>query len=147
MKFFGHPLHTMLLHFPTALLPMDLVLSYLHYLTGQEAFGMAAFYCLVGGVVLGYLALLTGLLDLLRIPRSKKEAVGNGLIHGFINGSLIIVYTIIAYRIWQQYPAVSLPSTTTLVMKLVLVMALLGGNYLGGQLIYKYGIGIHAKAE
>ncbi len=80
MKFFGHPVHAMIILFPTALLPMDLVLSYLAYFYKQESFTTAAFYCLLGGVASGCVAMLTGLLDLVYIPKEKKlqlEAVSH----------------------------------------------------------------------
>jgi len=41
MKFAGHPIHTMIIHFPTALLPMDLVLSLLGFYYHQASFTSA----------------------------------------------------------------------------------------------------------
>jgi len=145
MKLLGHPVHPMLIHFPTALLPMDFVLSLLYYNTGNINFGLAAFYCLVGAVLTGYIAMIAGIIDMTAIPPAQKTAMGGALLHGFINGLIIIIYTIIAYKTWQVYPAILLPTTATLIIKAILVITLFVGNYLGGRLIYKYFIGIDTK--
>lgn len=74
---------------------------------------------------------IAALMGIAVMPCFYKTALGNGLIHGFI----IIIYTVIAYRTPQQYPALSVPSIAIPVVKLMLVVTLLMGNYLGDQLI------------
>lgn len=140
MKIFRHPLHVMLIHFPTALLPMDLILSYLFYSTGNESYGTAAFYCLVGGVALGLLAGITGLIDLIMIK--DKSAMAAALIHGGINLTAILVFSVFAYKSWNLYPRVQVPSLTVLLVKLLTVIFIFVGNYLGGRLIFKHHIAI-----
>ena len=142
MKVFGHPMHVMLIHFPIGLLPMEWVLSLLAYLYPNPSFTMAAFYCLIGGVLSGYIAMLTGLLDLIRIPKENKLAMGTGLLHGFINGLVVLIYTVFAFKAWQGYPQVATSTLAMLVVKAVLVGCLLIGNFLGGKLIYKHHIGL-----
>lgn len=141
MKIGGHPLHSMLIHFPTALLPMDLLLSYLSYQNHNEHFSYAAFYCLVLGTLGGLVAILTGLLDLIRIPKSIKPALSNGLIHGFLNLLVICIYSMWAWKQYKTYPNLQEPSTGLLIFKLIMMLVLLAGNYLGGTLVYKYLIG------
>jgi uncharacterized membrane protein len=131
----------MVIHFPTALLPADLVLSYLYLVKNDSSYGQAAFYCLVGGVALGALALITGIVDLLLIPKENKQALAAGLIHGFINGIIIIAYMVIAFKEWKTYSAMAVPSNGSLAIKTILVLTLFIGNYLGGRLIYKYKVG------
>lgn len=143
MKVFGHPIHVMLIHFAVGLLPMDLVLSYLSYQFHEPSFTTAAFYSLIGGVITGYVALLTGLLDLLTIPKENKIALGTGLLHGFINGTVILVYSVFAYKAWQAYPQLTAPTLAALLVKGLLVISLLIGNFLGGKLIYKHHVGIN----
>lgn len=130
----------MLIHFPTALLPMDLVLSYLFYRTGNENFGSAAFYCLAAGVGLGLLSGITGLIDLLTIK--DKAAIGVALIHGGINLTAILVFSVFAYKSWNLYPQIQLPTFVVLMIKLITVVFVFIGNYLGGKLILKHHIAI-----
>jgi uncharacterized membrane protein len=143
MKFAGHPIHVMVIHFPAALLPMELGLSALAYYHSNTSFSQAAFYCLLAGVAIGLLAMLTGLIDLVRIPKEEKEALGTGLVHGFINGVIILTYAIFAYRAWKSGTAAAIPSTGMLVFKCILVICLFTGNYFGGKLIYKHRMGLN----
>ena len=140
MKIMKHPLHVMLIHFPTALLPMDLVLSYLFFRSGNESYGNAAFYCLVGGVGLGLLAGITGFIDLVLIK--NKTAMAAAFVHGGINLTAILVFSLFAYKSWNLYPQLSIPTITILIVKFVTVLFMLIGNYLGGKLIFKHHIAI-----
>jgi uncharacterized membrane protein len=142
MKVFGHPLHMMLVHFPTALLPMDILLSFLAYYTKDSSFLAAGFYCLAGGVMSGLVAIVTGLIDVLFISKDQKAAISTAMIHGFINGTLLLFFGIFAYKCWQLYPQLNMPSLPILLLKTGLIISLFVGNYLGGKLILHHHIGI-----
>jgi uncharacterized membrane protein len=147
MKLFGHPLHPLLIHFPTALLPMHYILCILYFVWHDASFASASFYCLIGGVTTGILAILAGLIDLLNIPASNKPAMTTALYHGFINGIILVVFTVMAYKDWQHLPEYQDPSVATIVIKGILILLLFAGNYLGGKLIYNYYIGINIKNQ
>lgn len=140
MKILKHPIHLMLIHFPTALLPMDLVLSYLFYRTGNENYGHAAYYALLAGVALGLLSGITGFIDLVMIK--NKTVIGHGLVHGGINLTAVLVFSVFAYKGWNLYPQLQMPTMTILVVKLITVIFMLVGNYLGGRLILKHHIAV-----
>jgi uncharacterized membrane protein len=142
MKLAGHPIHVMFIHFPAALLPADLVLSFLGHYYNNAGFSQAGFYCLVGGVGIGFIAIVTGLLDLLAIPKTNKEALAAGLTHGFVNGLVIFVYAILAWKSWKNGTYDDVSVSGSVIVKAIMVLTLLFGNYLGGKLIYKYRIGI-----
>lgn len=137
MKIFGHPVHMMLIHFPTALLPMDLVCSVLHYYTGNPSFGHAAFYALAGGVLLGWAAVTTGLLDLAKVATTHPRSLKKALLHGGLNSFVLLFYTLFAYSQYKQYPLLPAASFLTLIVRAVLMGCLVAGNYLGGSLILK----------
>jgi uncharacterized membrane protein len=145
MKIFGHPLHMMLIHFPTALLPMEVLLSFFAYYTNDSSFLSASFYCLVAGVISGALAIVTGLVDLFSISKHKKDVFGTAIIHGFTNALVLLFFCVFAYRGWQTYPEMKMPGMGTLITKLALVIILFGGNYLGGKLILQYHVGVKNK--
>lgn len=142
MKLLGHPVHPLLIHFPTALLPMDLALSIMYFTTGNISYGLAGFYCLVGAVLVGCVAMITGVIDLILIPKQEKQALTMGIYHACINGVVLIAFALITYRAWHAYPQMPLPSAGNMVVKGVLILALFVGNYLGGTLIYRHHIGI-----
>lgn len=124
---------------------MDLALSILYRSTGNASYYQAGVYCLVAGAALGLLAMVTGLIDLLSIPRSGNGAMALALYHGFVNGLLILIFAILAYRAWQVFPSPFVDGTKGIVVKGILVTALFVGNYLGGRLIYTHHVGIHVK--
>ena len=142
MKIFGHPLHMMLIHFPTALLPMDVFFSFFAYYTKDNSFLPAAFLCLCAGVVGGALAIITGLIDLLLISKNRKPAIATAVIHGFVNTTVLLFFGIFAYRGWQTYPEIIMPKMSILITKAVLVAILFGGNFLGGKLILQHHVGV-----
>jgi len=141
MKILGHPLHLMLVHFPSALLPADLVLSAIAWGRQDIVFATAGFFCLIGGVVAGWAAVITGFADMLTI-RQNKVAMNAALWHGMINGGCLTGFTLLAFRAWNAYPLTTLPTIKMLVVKGVIVFLLFAGNFLGGKLILKHHIGI-----
>jgi len=147
MKLFGHPVHPLFVHFPTALLPMDLGLTILYKSTGNASLYQAGVYCLSAGTAIGLFALMTGIIDLLAVPRSDKKAIGLALYHGCINGLVVMVFGIIAYKAWLAFPAPFFISGVQIAIKAILIIVLFVGNYLGGRLIYTYYIGIDLKKQ
>ena len=142
MKLFGHPVHVMLVHFPSALFPLDLICSVLWYYTGSTPLGYGAFFAMIGGVAGGWLAAAFGLLDLLGIPAAKKASQAKALTHGTISAVLLLGYTVVAYRHFRAYPDLLLPSVPLLLTKGGLNALLLLGDYFGGDLVYRHGIGL-----
>lgn len=146
MKIFGHPLHIILIHLPSGLLPMDFVCSFLQYYTGNASFGQAAFYALCGAVAGGWLAACFGLLDLGKISPGERKTQNVALIHGGINAVMLIVYTILAYKGWKYYPDAVTAGIGTVVLKAILLVLLICGNHFGGNLILKHGVGVEKRA-
>lgn len=142
MKVFGHPLHIILIHFPSALFPMDFVCSFLGFYTGNISFVSTSFYAMAGGVALGALAIIAGVADLITVVKDKPTAVKKVLIHGSINTVVIIAYSVLAYIAYKQYPQLTADSLSKIIIKGCLVTFMIVGNYIGGSLILKDKIGI-----
>src|SRR4051812_4857972 len=97
MKILGHPLHVMLIHFPSALFPMELLSYGIYYFTGNDSFATASLYALVAGSALGWLAVVTGAIDLLKISPDRTKVMNKALIHGSINTSVVLAYSVFAW--------------------------------------------------
>ncbi len=132
----------MLIHFPAALFPFEFVCSFFGFYTGDENFAFASFYAMAGGVILGWTAILFGVLDLLKVFQAKPEAVKTAVIHGGINICVIIVYTVLAYSQFKAYPAINTDGLPILIFKAVTIGSMFAGNYFGGQLILKYKVAV-----
>lgn len=140
MKIAGHPLHVMLIHFPSALFPMDFVCSLLDYRYPESGFEQAAFYALSGAVITGILAIITGAFDLLQ-NLTDTMLVKKILVHGIINAVVVTVYGIL-WMFELRDPSPLPGNFTMLIIKGILILAMFAGNYFGGNLIFKEGMGV-----
>ncbi|HTA63389.1 MAG TPA: DUF2231 domain-containing protein [Bacteroidia bacterium] len=142
MKILGHPIHLMLIHFPSALLPMECVCYGLFYYTGKLSFAEASYYAMLGAVITGWLAVVFGAMDVTKISAEKPKVMAKALIHGSINTTVLIAYSIFAWFLFKKYPM--LPNATVLVLslKIGLITLMIIGNFLGGSLVLKDKIGI-----
>lgn len=140
MKLDFHPPHLMLNHFPSALFPVEFAFAVIGFYRQDPSFNDAAFYTLTGGVLLGWLAAFAGIMDLARIPKEQSVAQRTGLMHGALNTLVLCGYTVLLFLQWQA-PEITYATVPVLLLKVLLLLLLFGGNYLGGQLVLKYKIG------
>ncbi|HLF65641.1 MAG TPA: DUF2231 domain-containing protein [Saprospiraceae bacterium] len=140
MKLFGHPVHIMLIHFPAALFPMDLVCSGISFFTSDDSFTMASFYAGAGGITVGWLAMIFGTWDLLRLYKTRQDAMSPALIHGGINSIVVIVFTILVFMRYLEFPDIKADRMGIVFLKATCAAMMLFGNFIGGQLILKYKV-------
>jgi uncharacterized membrane protein len=127
----------MLIHFPIALLCMDLVFS----IAGAyiPELSETAYYCLIAGVIGGWLAILAGILDLFRhILQHGAKATRMALVHGGIQSVIILTFTVFLSLEYKDHTYIANQPVWLLSGKIVLILAMLYGNYLGGELVMKY---------
>ncbi|RYY38747.1 MAG: DUF2231 domain-containing protein [Chitinophagaceae bacterium] len=139
MRLAGHPLHPLLVHFPTALLPMEFVLQLLHR-NGDPSFYAAAYYCLWGALVGGAGALLTGLADSFAVARENPKTPPTLLYHASLNAVVLLCYGVLLAKEAALFPRIY--AGGGLWLRGILLALLFFGNYLGGRLIYRFGAGI-----
>jgi uncharacterized membrane protein len=87
--FAEHPAHPQLIPLPVALLPTSLVLDLAQVLTRRRSFADAAYYTLIGAMLGGGAAAVTGAADYLAIPsgsRVKRMAT----LHGVLNAAILV---------------------------------------------------------
>jgi len=137
MKIFGHPLHLMLIHFPSALFPMDLACSALANYTGSAQLLSASYYALMGGVILGWLAVVAGTFDLLTVMKNKPGSIKEALIHGAINTTVLLAYTALAFLAYKKHSSAPHDGPLILAAKTLLICLLIAGNFMGGSLVLK----------
>jgi len=142
MKILGHPVHIMLIHFPSALFPMDLACSIINQYTGRAGFLEASYYAMCGGTLLGWLAIGFGLFDLIKVYQNKPAAMKYALIHGGINGTVILIYTILTFIQYKRYPVLEADTVSLLLIKGLTISFMIIGNFIGGSLILKHKVSI-----
>lgn len=131
----------MLIHFPAALFPMELVCYFILFKTGDASFGNASFYAMWGGSLLGWFAIITGAIDLITI-KNDGALQAKALVHGTINTIVVLAYSIVAYILYKNYPNLPLATVAMLAIRVTLNIIMIAGNYLGGNLVLKHKMGV-----
>lgn len=140
-----HPMHPMLVMFPTALFPLLVVLDALHLAFGDAAFWTVGFWVAALGVLATLAAMVPGTVDMSAIPGGTK-AHRTGLFHAVVGTAVLAAY---ALALWLRWPAGSAPGNVPAALALDVVGVLLVGaqGWLGGELVYRHHVGVLSERE
>ena len=138
-RWLGHPLHPVLVHFPAAMWPLALILDLISLFAPDPFLPRAAMVCVLAGEIGAGLAVLFGLLELVS-SWSKSNARARLLLHAVVN---VCAGGIFGVTLSMRMGAGTAASVTTdvLVLEIIGVGLMLLGNWLGGLLVYRYGLG------
>ena len=141
-QWFGHPLHSLFVHLPVALWPAALVFDLIsQFRSGDPAWPQAAFYAMSLGLASAALALPTGLadgLDLQRDHSARKWGQYHLILTSSATGLWVINFSL---RVMTFTKATSVP-LGLLGLSVLGTVVILVGSYLGGRLVYGYGVGV-----
>ena len=143
-RLFGHPIHMMLVHFPAALFPISAAFSIISYLLNDKIISLLNFYIICTGTGLGWLALIFGVIDLIKI-QEMKAPFKVALIHGGLNTLWLSVFSVIVGIQFKFYPQIPVPSLIVVLLEIVVASTMIYSNYLGGELVLSYGVGKKEK--
>jgi len=136
MRIKGHPAHMMLVHFPSALLPVHFLLNIAGWWTGNAGYIQAAALILPVAVIFGWLAMITGAAEFLRLLKTQDNTqISAAALHAGINLWVLGFYSIIL-ALHQQWQHVS--SAITLSVEGTAIALLVLGNFFGGAVVTKY---------
>jgi uncharacterized membrane protein len=140
-KWLGHPLHPALVHVPAGLWPAALVFD----LLSQGGLGNVAvqlsFFCIALGLLTALVAVPTGLADWSEIKK-EKPAWKIGVWHMGLNLLAAAIFAAnLGLRVGTFQTATSVPAPA-LVLTAVGVFLVMISAYLGGQMVYSYGVGV-----
>lgn len=136
LRFLGHPVHVMLIHFPVALWPAHFVLHLFGNALPAGVSAIGGFWLLAAGTLLGWLAAACGALDLAAIWNTPDDPHRRtASIHACINGSVLTGFTALAVVEWSHYPAIH-HHAGFLVIEAALLLAMSVGNYFGGAVAW-----------
>lgn len=135
----GHAVHSMFVHFPSALFPVEFVGHGIFLLYPDPRLAAFCFYALLAGTLLGWLAALIGLVDLLQLSEQKENQsnLKLGMTHGGIQATILCAYTILTFVQFEHSNSDWLLGWPTLVIKLPLVFAMIVANFFGAELLLK----------
>jgi uncharacterized membrane protein len=135
----AHPLHMIVIHFPSALLVMDSVFAGVGAYNQNEKIAYAAYYCLIAGVITGWTAMVSGMYDLFKyLMRSEHSGIRTGLVHAGVQSLVVLGFTLIL-SLEYNHPVFVLHSPAWFwIGKGLLLLGMGVGNYFGGELLLKH---------
>jgi uncharacterized membrane protein len=142
----GRPVHPALVHFPIALYPASLLFDGISYLVDDgNPFVKGAFTLLTVALVISVAAVVTGFADFLRIPAggSAWKLAVTHMTMQLVAAGLFLANVILRAR--------DLDVTTSpigpVILSAVGVVVMATGAVLGGDLVYRHGQRVEARAD
>lgn len=143
-KLLGHPVHPQLVVFPLGLLSMALVFDVAYVVSGNAQLADFAYWAVVAGTIGGLAAAIFGFADWLAIPGGTR-AKRIGLFHGA--GNLLVEAAFVLSFIARQSDPAYLPNLAPLIWSLVGVGIAVVTAWLGGELVFRLGVGVDQGAN
>ena len=139
----GHPIHPILVPFPLGLLTTSVIFDVVHLLAGGARWAEISFWMIAAGVIGGLLAAVFGFIDWLAIP-SGTRAKAIGLAHGLSNVLMVALFAV-GWLLRSGAPGD--PGVLPIVLSFLGVALASIGGYLGGELVFRLGIGVAEGAN
>ena len=137
----GHPLHPALVHFPVALWSSGIAADLAGWWLGHPLCWILAFAALAAGCVMAVPAMIAGFLDFTAIP-AGHPARDVAVNHMSAMGTAWILFVLsVALRGW---PVEGPPAAWVSLVAAGGFAATALGGWLGGRLVYGFGIGVAA---
>lgn len=137
-----HPIHPMIVPIPIGLWIFSLICDVVYRTWSDNTlWDEMAFVSLLFGIGGALLAAVPGLVDLVSLsdPRTKRVA----LTHMILNLIVVAMYAVNAW-LRTESPA---GSSTPLILSIVAILLLSASGWLGGELVYRHGVGIDRPSE
>ena len=144
VKFFGHPVHPMLIVLPAGLFISTVIMDILYLVFHNPVFSTVAFYMMIIGVIGGLLAAIFGFIDWSGLP-SNSRARNIGLWHGL--GNFIIVVLFGASWFLRRGSPNFVPSGLALTLSFAGILLALMTLWIGGELVYRLGVAVDRGAN
>ncbi|GAB3557692.1 hypothetical protein GCM10027405_02920 [Arthrobacter alkaliphilus] len=140
----GHAIHQQLVAYPLGLLTMAVLFDVIGLISRNGSFTVAGFLMIAAGVLVGLLAAVFGLIDLLAVPTGTR-AKRIGWMHGIGNVAMILLFAISwLLRVSAQN---NTPATLALILEILAAVVAFGTGWLGGELVGRLGVGVDDDAS
>ncbi len=147
VKIGDHPIHPMLIPFPIALWVFSLVADVIYLWRGNPVWrDWIAFYTLLGGILGAAVAAVPGIVDWLSIKDRAVKKVADW--HARLNVIALLIFAASFYlRTTGGSRLISGSYTIPLVLSVIGIILITISGYLGGDLVYKYGVAVNPQHD
>lgn len=139
-----HPLHPALVHFPVACWSLATLADITSPHLGERAGWLGGMLAL-GGCVMALPALAAGLYELTRIPTGSPAMRTVYLHMGAMLTAFVLYLASLLLR--ARHFQLHHPGNASLVLDIAGFLSLLAGGWLGGRLVYHFGIGTERPCD
>lgn len=141
MKLLGHPLHPPLTDFPIVLWSVSLLWDAVDFVTGDPIWGRFSFWNITLGLAAAVPTLISGLLDYSKIPDEQAQGLKTATSHMV---AMLCTTALFAGSLFVRVAPNIAPATkmlTAFLLSAIGIIVLLVGAWLGGELVFRHGIG------
>ena len=136
----GHPIHPMLIPFPLALWATSFAVDVLFYFLRHPTLLIIAKFMIAAGCLGAIAAAIPGIIDWLTIKNGEVKRAANW--HARLNVAALVVFAISFFmRIGRYSELVGRRLTLPFLLSAVGVILISISGWLGGELVFRYGIG------
>jgi len=136
----GHPVHPMLIPFPLALWTTSFVVDVLFYFLKHPTLLVISKFLLAAGCIGAIAAAIPGFVDWLAIKDGEVKKAANW--HARLNVIALIVFAISFFlRLGSYSDFVGRRLTIPFLLSLVGMILISISGWLGGELVFRYGVG------
>lgn len=142
LSFRGHPIHVILVDFPIALWVASLLADGVYLWRGEAYWLQVARDLMAAGLAFAVLAALTGAVDYFKSVPPYSDARSTARNHGLLNGAVTLLY---AFNLWWRLRAGVAGDGEWWIgfgLSVVAVGLLTYSGWLGGELVYRYHMGV-----
>lgn len=142
----GHPVHPMLIPFPFALWTTSFVVDVLFYFLRHPTLLVIAKFMIAAGCLGALAAAIPGFIDWLAIKNGDVKKTANW--HARLNVIALVVFAISFFlRLGSYSGIVGHRLTIPFLLSLVGMILISISGWLGGELVFRYGIGQTGNEE
>jgi uncharacterized membrane protein len=143
-RIFGHPIHPMLIPFPLALWTTSFATDVFFYLHRNGSLLLISKYLIAAGILGAAAAAIPGIIDWWAIKDLEARKVANW--HARLNIVALIIFCISLYfRLGRNGEMVNRHLMIPFLLSFVGVILISISGYLGGDMVFRYGIGASLK--
>ena len=136
----GHPIHPMLIPFPLALWATSFAVDVLFYFLRHPTLLIIAKFMIAAGCLGAIAAAIPGIIDWLTIKNGEVKRAANW--HARLNVAALVVFAISFFlRMGRYSELVGRRLTLPFLLSAVGVVLISISGWLGGELVFRYGIG------